>query len=106
MPIFQKIHNLLVRNNSSLHFLEIIVWFVICFIFDHKLKMYGVIDRKHQILFDNSSRFTARVLNQVISKLNCARLPNCVPSLASRLPGKNHNAVSNICPRVGSGVSA
>ena len=106
MPIIQKIHDLVVPNNSSLHFLEIIVWYVICFIFDHKLKMYGTIDRKHQRSYENSSRLAVRFFNQLISKLNCARLPNSVPSLASRLPGKNNIAVSKICLRVGSEVSA
>ena len=101
-----KVHNLLIPNNSSLHFLEIILWFVICFIFDHKLKMYGAIDRKHQISFENSYRLAVHFFNQLISKPNYARFPNWVPSLASRLPGKNNIAVSNICPWLGSGVSA
>ena len=72
----------------------------------NKLKMYGVIDRKHQISFENSYRLAVHFFNQLISKPNYARFPNWVPSLASRLPGKNNIAVSNICPWLGCGVSA
>ena len=72
----------------------------------NKLKMYGTIDRKHQRSFENSYRLAVRVFNQLISKPNYVRFPNCVPSLASRLSGENNIAVSNICSRLGSGVSA
>ena len=92
--------NCYLQDNLKCELFLYLVWV------ENKLKMYGVIDHKHQISFENSYRLAVHFFNQLISKLNCARLPNCVPSLASRLPGKNNIAASNICPWLGRGVSA
>jgi len=70
MSTYQKIHNSIDSNNSSLRFPEKFTPFLVSFELENKPKKRSAFDGKYQIFLNNNFRQRSIGINQAVSMLN------------------------------------